>query len=225
MKLDHERYPKRDFIVVDGAEVPIKARVVLWTDSGLQVRVGHGARRRREEISRFVWHWSGGENDVRTLFNVLHNRELGSEWATDVEGVLWQFCDPVIVDTFDAGKANRTSGGNEIINYGFRRAPNPVPRAGMLRDTYRRTFRGSRRTFARHYPAQLNTAYALAEALGKVLPIPRCIPRELDGSIMARTMTDAEFAAYHGHMGHFHVSDRKSDPGLDLLEMFDANGY
>lgn len=222
---DHEQFAKHHHLVIGKTEWPIKASVVQWADSGLEVHPGKSARRRGSLIDKFVIHWTGGENDVLTLFKVLAKRELSVEFAIDVEGVIWQFCDPTLVDTFDAGIVNRTSAGCEIVNHGFTAPGRPAPRSGAARDTYSRKFRGSQRTFARFYPAQINAAVALADVLSGVLPIPRRIPREVDGSIMARTMTPRELDSWSGHMGHFHISDRKCDPGLDLLEALGASGY
>lgn len=223
---DHERFPKHRHLLIGGQRWPVDAQAVLWPDSGLEVRVGRGARRRGDgAIDKFVWHWTGGENDIRTLFRVLQGRELAVEFAIDVSGIVWQFCDPAEVDTFDAGAVNRTSAGCEVVNYGFVAPGREPPPRGVGRGTYRRTFRGSMREFARFHPAQLRAALALAETVSRALPVPRVIPREPDGSIMARTMRSAELVAYRGHLGHYHVSERKSDPGLDLLESLAAAGF
>jgi hypothetical protein len=198
-----------------------------WYDHGLQVKVGDGARRRfpkRTDLDLFVHHTTGGENPPRTVFDVLDDRELGVEFITDHEGVVWQFADPIAVDTFDAGRFNRRSIGNEIINYLFGK---PKGRLGQLRDTYRTRMNGQRRTFARSFPAQLNSAFNLTEAIidSGLTKITRNIPYDANGDILRRTMSDHEVDTFTGVLGHFHLTRSKSDPGTDIFEMYKACGY
>jgi len=226
---DSDDYPQHDHIIIGGKKVHVAAKTVLWEDTRLEVKVGDGARRRHPKgvIDLFVWHWTGGENDVETLFRVLDNRELGVEFAIDHVGVIWQFCDPILVDTFDAGFVNARSIGCEIVNYGFRGTGREPPgEMGKLRDTYFTTLRGKRRKFARFFPAQINAAVALANAVSAVVPtIPKCIPLSEDGTLLTETMSRREVRNWSGHLGHYHINEGKSDPGTDLFDAFAANGF
>jgi hypothetical protein len=109
------------------------------------------------------------------------------------------------------------------VNYGFRGSGRPVPRLGKSRPTYTAQLHGRRRKFAHFTPRQISAAIAVADTLSIALDIPRLVPLDPEYlAVMARTMTAGEVAPFKGHVGHFHLSDRKSDPGLDLLEAFRA---
>jgi len=200
-------------------------------DHGLEVEIGDGARRRhpkRTELDLFVLHWTGGERNPPGLFETLEARELGVEFAIGHFGDVWQYADPLLVDTFDAGKVNPRSMGVEIVNYGFRgKGRKPPGRWGKSRDLYETKLNGRKRTFARFRPAQINSAVALLEAViaSETTLIERRIPRDGAGVFMARQMARAELRAFNGVLGHFHVSGRKSDPGTDIFDALDACGF
>lgn len=211
-------------IVAGDREYPVAVEVKLWTDTGLEIRAGDGFnKRRRRDIDLAVWHWTGGEGDPSQLLRTLKRRDLGVEFAIH-RGAIWQFCDPLVVDTADAGFVNPRSVGVEIVNYGYRAKGRPVPRRGQTRPTYGAYLRDKRRRFAHFRPDDIAAAITLAEALSTALPIPRAVPLDGGGAYWIRpsTMTREEVDAFRGHVGHFHISDRKSDPGFDLLEAFRA---
>ena len=210
-------------IVVGDREYPVVPEVRLWTETGLEFRAGEGYnKRRRRDIDLAVYHWQGGEGDPERLFETLQSQDYGVEFSA-FRGVIWQYCDPLIVDTADAGIVNKRSVGVEIPNYGYRARGRPIPRKGRGRSTYGCTLRGARRRFAHFWPEDIAAVISLAEALSKALPIPRAVPVDPDFyCILARTMTAEELAAFKGHLGHFHITKRKSDPGFDLLEAMRA---
>lgn len=54
----------------------------------------------------------------------------------------------------------------------------------------------------------------LTAALHRILPrITLSVPRDRKGAVLARALTPDEFATYSGVLGHFHITDAKSDPG------------
>lgn len=234
-------------IILGGDKFPCRAPVLTWEHTGLEFKLGRGARRRTEEIDLFVVHWTGGENEPPTMFNTLEKRELGVEFAitrgeTDPGfSTIYQFADPLILDTFDAGYVNRVSMGVEIINYGWR---NPkklwmVPKLGKDREKYKTFWNGRRPTYARFYPHQLNALLALTDAVidSGTTKIKRQVPRSYDldvyspaleaetGGLLCRPMTKQELIDFSGVIGHNHVTKKKSDPGTDALQMLMANGY
>lgn len=214
----------RNALVIGGKEYPCIARILTWEDHGIEFKIGEGYnKRRREEIDLAVWHWTGGENPPPTMAAVLQRKKLGIEFSIDRDGIIWQFCDPLTVDTADAGRFNSRSVGTEIINYGFRGKNRPIPSRGKNRPTYTCELRGRRRQFAHFAPAQIAAAIAMADTLSAALPIPRAVPVDPEYlAVLGQTMTLEEGAAFKGHVGHFHLSANKSDPGLDLLEAFRA---
>lgn len=213
-------------IIMNGKSVETGRPVKTWMETGLECKVGDGARRRTPKtlIDLFVLHWTAGEGGGPECFSVLDQRELGVEFCIDIQGVIWQFADPVLVDTFDAGYVNPRSIGVEITNYGFRNDPSEVPSRGKQRPLYQTSIRNKRRTLARFWPEQLVSAIALVDAVTGALPsIPRNLPG-MDGQLFTGTATRGQIAHYAGVIGHFHLSDEKSDPGTDIFDAFAATG-
>ena len=65
--------------------------------------------------------------------------------------------------------------------------------------------------------AQYAALERLLLALHRVFPsIARTVPRDDDGGVLRRVLTDEEFEAYQGVLGHDHVQENKVDPGPAL---------
>lgn len=65
--------------------------------------------------------------------------------------------------------------------------------------------------------AQYDSLIKLAAALHRSLPEIRLeYPRGPDGRVLARAMSEAEFAHFTGVLGHWHVQSNKIDPGPAL---------
>lgn len=63
-------------------------------------------------------------------------------------------------------------------------------------------------------PEQYAALTKLTAALHRILPrIALDVPRAADGTVLARALTEPEFAAYSGILGHFHITRAKVDPG------------
>lgn len=194
-------------------ELPIACLGPL--DHGIEYRPGEGHNRKRTEpIRACVWHWTGGERRPEKMAKVLKRRGYGVEFAISKLGVVYQFADPLEVDTADVGGFNAPSVGVEMVNIGYRRAKGawfiPFGRKG-----YQARIHGVRRTFAEFTGPQIRAAIWLAEALSSALPIPRCIPTDANGNLITSTI---DVDSYAGHLGHYHVTRRKLDPGTQLLE-------
>jgi hypothetical protein len=208
-------------LIINKVIVPCDLPVYNWKDHGMECKVGDGARRRfkKQVIDLFVWHWTGGEGGVKSLFNTLDNRELGVEFFIDKAGLIYQFADPVLVDTFDAGSYNPRSVGCEIQSYGYRAPGRAEPDPD--RDEYGTRMNGKRRTFARFYPAQLRAAQALASAVSRAIPtIPLTVPAGPDHKLFPDFIGAKRMRTMRGHVGHYHLTQKKSDPGHDLLQSF-----
>ena len=63
-------------------------------------------------------------------------------------------------------------------------------------------------------PQQYDTLVKLAAKLCEIFPkIMPDAPRGADGKVTTTALSDAEFAAFHGILGHYHVTKDKQDPG------------
>lgn len=226
---------KRAIQVVDPkTREPLPVR--RWNDGQLprcpEFRAGDGYNKRRTQtIDKCCWHWTGGEGEPDRMAETLRKRKLGVEFAIGRSGRIWQFCDPLEVDTADAGILNARSVGVEIVCYGYaasiwdplRAIKVPlVPLLGKDRETYEALTHGRRVVTAKFYPAQLRAALALADALSAALGIARAVPEPgYDTGVYPGVR---EFG---GHVGHYQITDSKRDPGpwfmRELREHFAAN--
>ena len=63
-------------------------------------------------------------------------------------------------------------------------------------------------------PEQYDSLIKLTAALCTVLPQIECdYPRDEEGKLIATTLTDEQWNAYRGILGHYHVQRNKQDPG------------
>jgi hypothetical protein len=231
-----------DGIIVEGRAYPVihpvtkqPIRVRAWTDppgEGPRVpefRVGDGYNKKRAKwpVDLFVWHWTGGEAEPERVAETLRQRKFGVEFAIGRYGSIYQFCDPAYVDTADAGFANSRSVGCEVVNYGYRswtydpvraiKLGPVIPKLGLDRPTYPASIHNRKLPpLARFYQEQIHSAVALAEAFSSAVPsVSRKVPVDVSGKL---TTAVHDIAAWSGHLGHYHLTERKLDPGLDLLE-------
>jgi N-acetylmuramoyl-L-alanine amidase len=167
-----------------------------------------------------VWHWSGGEGEAATVARTLRKRKLSVHFVIDRDGVVHQFADPALVQCGHAGIVNARSVGVEIVNYGIRRARRlwTVPKKGVDRETDTVKIHGKVWTVAHFYPQQTLAAKRLAEALTVSLGIMPLVP--LNGGaqwVVDHALTPDQLRAFKGHVGHYHVTDQKQDPGVELI--------
>lgn len=221
----------KHLIIIGDNGYECSARVLTWHETGMEFKAGQGFNKKREQqIDLSVFHWSGGEGptgegSIRQLFDILLQKKLGTGFAISRDGMIWQFCDPMKVNTATANQANPRAVSTEIINYGL--VPKnlaDIPKAGVNRKQYTGYINTQRHVMAHFIEPQIASALALADTLSTVLAIPRQVPLDPlsphGTEILSRTMTPEELAAYKGHTGHFHINPEKTDPGLDLLEVF-----
>jgi N-acetyl-anhydromuramyl-L-alanine amidase AmpD len=210
---------------VKGTTLPI----VTWrgvSPNALEFTAGQGANRvRSTAINVCVWHWTGGEGDAAAVARTLVRRGLGIHFVIDRDGRIYQHCDPIMVACAHAGSSNARSVGVEIVSYGYAggwawdplralRVP-LVPRRGRDRETYDATTHSRTVKTAHFYPAQTLAAVGLATALSEALGIPREVASE---SGVLPPMLLAGDARFRGHLGHYHVSEKKRDPGPALMD-------
>lgn len=198
----------------DGLNLPVRR----WNDGEQPIvpefTPGSGFNKKRiKPIDLFVFHWTGGEQDPLPMAETLRTRKLGVEFAIARDGTIYQFCDPMLVDTADAGIVNSRSAGCEIVCYGYRslwelRHAFGIPKLGRDRETYEASTHGTTITTAKFYPNQMRAAFALADAFAQAVPaVIRCVPPTNE------VMPPEQLVGYTGFIGHDNITDAKRDPG------------
>jgi hypothetical protein len=209
-------------IILNGEVASVDAATRLWPEHKMTFEKAPNVRPRKQPPSIIIWHWTGGENSAAGTYGTLINRGLGVAFCIDREGVIWQYCDPVKYDPRDTGGAiGLRSVSIEVANYGFRLRDQPIPLRGQDRATDDEKIHGVRLHVARFYPQQIYSIAALTKSLCRNLNIPMRFPRETDGSIAYRVLTNPEKRKFRGIMGHFHKTKQKYDPGFDLFRQLE----
>ena len=215
-------------LILDGKRYTGATEVYNWHDTGLETVIGGNNKPRNgREIDLFVVHWTGGYGDAGQLFRVLNKRRLGVEYFIDYAGRVVQYCDPIVVNTADAGYVNPRSVGVEVQCRGY--PPKPGGRVINGQEAYSDRIRGRRIKMLDFTDAQkealddLISAHQCADH--RLLTIPRSIPRDDRGRILKETMTRREVRNYSGVIGHYHISENKTDPGTRPLIYLGNMGY
>jgi hypothetical protein len=214
------------YVIVEDRQVPIACDVIdgrtlgRWFDRGPR-----GTRERTEELRAVVWHHTGGEGSTDTLFRVLHGGRRSSttgeqQWLSvhfhiDNDGRIVQLADLAHVAQH-AGKANGWSIGIEIANKGRAPALPATPRA-----RYRDMLNGRPIELLRFHAHQVRAALALAPELSRVLAIPYRLPVEEVSGVRRATrhvLSPTMIASFRGHLGHYHLTNKKIDPVPHLLD-------
>lgn len=212
---------KASGMIVGGKVVHCDLPVHNMDDHGLVFRPGEGGRAvsPKTVVDLAVWHWTAGEGEYKQLYKVLDTRELGVEWYIG-GGAIYQFCDPLVVDAFAAGKYNPRAVNVEVKNYGFRDKPSDVPKTKRgVRPTFECVQNNRKRTFARFWPEDLVAIAALAKAISAAIPsIPLVVPTGPDNRVYPNYIGPVKMKTTKGHVGHYMFNDEKSDPGPEPLQ-------
>lgn len=221
-------------IILEGKLYQVGAPVLVWHDHKMTWTKQPNVVARVIDPSLIIWHWTAGENSPQGFYGTLNNRGLGITFyvtrGVDEEtgepmkiAPIIQYVDPMIYDPRDTGGGmGRRSISIEIANFGFLPLGKKKKGRGSDRILDRVRIHGQRLDVARFYPQQIIAVAALTKVLCQVLDIPMVFPREADGSIMHREMTNSEKRSFKGIIGHFHKTDKKADPGYYI---FDELGY
>jgi N-acetyl-anhydromuramyl-L-alanine amidase AmpD len=198
-------------IIVRGEPVFCAADVRVWSETGLRFP----ARGKRTETRAVVWHWTGGEGGGEQVHRVLTSRGLSVHFLVDQAGVVWQYADADAYCSHAKG-ANGWSCGVEISNRANGRAEHPRwPRQVTSERIHDRQMR-----VTRFLPAQVTAALALADALSRAYDLPRSVPTHPGGDLVTGELGGLERHAFSGHMGHYHLTTEKNDPGTVLMREF-----
>jgi N-acetyl-anhydromuramyl-L-alanine amidase AmpD len=199
--------------------------VYNWTSHELcfeQHDPNHYARMTRPDgtpnLTMGCLHWTGGEGDYRAVYRTLRKRELGIHFFIDHKGRIFQFADPAVTVCPHAGAVNRYAYGIEMQGRGTNHSDALNKR--RPRGVERQELHGEERSVALFTTDQVEAALGLCDAMADLANIPRRIPDHLD----AIEPADAR-KKFRGVLGHLHVSSRKLDPGAQLFEALEEEGW
>ncbi|MBI5434889.1 MAG: N-acetylmuramoyl-L-alanine amidase [Planctomycetes bacterium] len=197
--------------------------------------------RLRELVDQFVLHYDVCGTS-RRCFEILHDkRNLSVHFLLDLDGTLYQTLD-LQETAWHARQANPRSIGIEIANMGAyppdddevlartyvedergvrvaldanAKLATPGFVARPIRpERVRGLANGSELEMHDLTSEQYATLACLTAGLAEIFPrIELDAPRDLAGRVRDDALSDEEFAAWHGLIGHLHITDQKQDPG------------
>jgi N-acetylmuramoyl-L-alanine amidase len=210
-----------DEIVVNGRMVHTGTRVVLWLDPGgfnAYPTQHFNQRPPGQQIDQFVLHYDACGSS-RQCFAVLQQRGLSVHFMCDVDGTIYQTLD-TRERAWHATKANNRSVGVEIANIGayptdqlatlyrwraLQRVQTPIMNGQV---------QGKILCMCDFTPQQYAALQKLAAALCTALPaIRRDYPRDIYGHVVDHVLSNEQWVAYQGVLGHYHIQANKDDPG------------
>ncbi len=179
--------------------------------------------RPREKPLRFiVLHWSAGIGEPLVMARRMASKRLSVHFAIGVAGDVVQLASLDRLCAHASG-VNDRSIGIEVVSPGL---PGPLRERekaqGVERTVYTAKLRGSRRTLLDYTTAQAAAVETLVDDLCGELGVPRRVPVDARGVLIARQLTAAELGAFEGVIGHFHAHRNKLDPGTAPLDRLRA---
>lgn len=227
----HRGAMSQNAIVIAGNRVPIDARVILWSDpggfngyenGGVQTFAERDRRRDgewdlkmlQETIDQFVIHYDGAGSSAK-CFEILKQRNLSVHFMIDVDGTIYQTLD-VKERAWHATRANSRSVGVELastgaypVDDGASVEPDKAQEGMVIGQVQGKLYRMQDFT-----PRQYASLIKLTAALCSALPRIACdYPRDRDGHVINHVLTEEQFQAHHGLIGHYHIQPEKQDPG------------
>lgn len=192
------------YILSRGVEVECAAPVRATRDYKFQA-LGH-----RAETRAVVLHWTGGRRGAAGVFETLRERGLSVHFVVEADGTVWQFAD-CDRRCSHAGAANGWSIGVEIVNPAGPELSAKDTAAG--RTITECTIRGRLVRHASFTAPQTRSALALTRAVCAAWGLP------LRARAGEGTATAQELSEFRGVLGHYEISDQKTDPGRGILDL------
>jgi N-acetylmuramoyl-L-alanine amidase len=191
-------------------------------------------------VDQLVIHFDAAGTSKR-CFQVLDRRGLSVHFLLDLDGTIYQTLDAK-ESAWHATIANGRSIGVEVANIGAYPIEGPDPLAATYRPDSsgkifiagtdspgpngahilrpRRdeqvvgTIQGQRLKQYDFTSQQYEALAKLAATLCNLFPrIRPDYPRDEIGALVTHKLSDADYARYHGILGHYHVQSNKVDPG------------
>lgn len=158
----------------------------------------------RAETRAVVLHWTGGTGNPARVFQTLQSRKLSVQFCVSAEGQVWQYCDATARAQHASG-ANAWAVGIELCS------PAYAPIAPIGREHVTDTIHGRAVKYLTFTQAQIDATRVLVRVLCELYDLPYQAPAE------TTVLSAEELATVQGVLGHFHVSPRKNDPGVDVF--------
>jgi N-acetyl-anhydromuramyl-L-alanine amidase AmpD len=196
----------------------------------------------RDRVDQFVLHYDVA-GVSRTCFKVLESRGLSVHFMLDLDGTIYQTCDlqertfhatksnprSVGIEIANMGAYTNTTAlqewyrkgpdGRTVITIPARLGDGGLKnKSVVLRPDRNDLIVGPihGKTYRQYdlTPQQYAALAKLTAALATAFPrITLNYPRDARGSLITTDLTDAQWAAYTGVLGHYHVQRGKQDPG------------
>lgn len=204
-------------MIYDGKEVSFSRPVKTWHQTGLHFP-GLGEI---QGVRYVVLHWTGGVQKAKGVHEVLRQRALSVQFVVEPDGMIVQFADATArashAGIADCGvSGNSHSIGIEIVNPATS-SWHPAE-SGLERDIVTERIHGKPLTYTTFTKAQEAAALDLASRLCELSGIPDKPPVDRGRRVIPRVLSREELEAHRGLLGHFHLTARKTDCGLRLLQ-------
>lgn len=213
-------------LIVRGVAVQVPFDVQQYADTGWEF-IG-----RPRTVTKYVCtHHTGAENPPAALYHTLQTHSvLGKKvpmsihFCVDQRDLVYQMAD-VETRCVHAGAANAYSVGIEFISRGNNLK---APSRGIRRDRVTETVHGAALTYDELLPEQVASGVQLIETLCMLYALPVRVPEDVNRNVVAKELSEEQFALHTGVIGHLHVPDpdhrHKVDPGLRILRAVQAHG-
>lgn len=182
-----------------------------YKQTGMQFTHLNGGRRRNREIKRIVLHHDATLS-AKHCYDILKRRNLGTDFAIDNNGDVYQFSDPIQLSTWASGNYNQTSINIDISNAVL---PRYKDRYDIPRDIKTKAIHGRNVTGMIPYPVQIRSTAVLIAFLLEYLGLPTNVNKnyKVDSTLSPR---DTKYSV----IGHYHFARNKIDPfGVDWKEL------
>lgn len=230
-------------LIAGGRLVRVSCTVMTWRETGLQFR----GLRKRDDTRHLVHHWTGGAGPARQVFRTLQSRtgsfgqplRLSAHLCVEPDGTVYQFADLDMrcahagtVDDWDQDghelSANAWSIGIEAVNPATIALTKPgepikvtLTQRNVTRQLVREEIHGVELTATTFTAEQVKAQLDLTRVICGHYGLPVAVPLEA-GDVLARVMTEPEFLAFRGVLGHYMLTRQKRDPGLALMRAIAA---
>jgi hypothetical protein len=207
----------KKFIVCNGNQVEIEwDKVDLNT---LKLTSGFKSYNGTRDVIQFICHWDGALSS-KSCHDILIKRGLSVAFTIDNDGTIYQMVDTNPI-CWHAQGFNDHSVGVEITNAVEMQYQNYYITKGFGARPVMPKVNVHNGTFPEHlgfYPVQIEALKALLKSVCGYYKIPFNVPLDNQGNVIHGVISDP--LHFKGVMGHYHNTERKTDPiSLDFKKL------